>query len=123
MIMARNGRIAPKTGHDHDGPPECRHPKSGYKVHNGLASPLQADRRRYTTAGRHPRRPPMLVQPAARILTRSKAAKFGTHEFLKFLALACNRPGATGLAGTTSPVNLTRRLGGKPSHPADRASL
>src|ERR1700685_4780428 len=87
MIMARNGRIAPRTGRDHDERRNVAIQNPDIRCITGLASPLQAGSRRFTTAGRQPRRPPSLVQPAARILTSSKAPKFGTHEFLIFLAL------------------------------------
>ena len=38
MIVARNGQIATKTGHDHDRRPLCLNVKFGHNGHNGAAS-------------------------------------------------------------------------------------
>jgi hypothetical protein len=35
MIVARNGQIAPETGHDHGPRPECLNSKPGHKGYNG----------------------------------------------------------------------------------------
>jgi hypothetical protein len=35
MIVARNGQIAPETGHDHGPRPECLNSKPGHKGYSG----------------------------------------------------------------------------------------
>ena len=61
MIVARNGQIAPETGHDHGLRPEGLNSKLGYKGYNGahcLAGCIAAP-------GRAPAPPESAVLPAA----------------------------------------------------------
>ena len=54
MIVARNGQIRSRTGHDHGWRPNCLNMKFR---HNGTRVTRQAGTGRHTAAGHRPRRP------------------------------------------------------------------
>jgi hypothetical protein len=120
MIMARNGQIAPGTGHDHDQHPKCLKVNYGRAGHNGMVPP---GGRGYTAAGRHPRRPPAPLPPAVRTLTSSTPRKHRHHGLLKLPALRQTGPEAHALQ--TGPEAHALQTGtrdpGEERHPARKS--
>ena len=74
MIMARNGQIAPETGHDHD----LRLKSCGMTGHSRIASRSGAGSGAVLQQAAVQAVCRALLPPAARILTSGKARKFGT---------------------------------------------